>query len=265
MLSYFIFIYDYIIIYIMSFMRLLIKNRNTKNNIYISLTTIPSRSKNILYTVNSILNQKINPQKIFITISTKNLREENINYQLPDVINNHPLIEIITSEKDNGPINKLYGGILKCKNDNDIIITVDDDSIYNRNMIKNIYEQSKIYKEQVIGTIGRIKYNKKIFGYNQKIPCKVKLLEGYGGVGYRKKFFNIQDINTSGLEKEVIFNDDIHISYILKNKGIDLIMVPSEIKEPITYTIFTEKTNPLWKQNENNGLFNRCIKTLKLE
>lgn len=265
MLEYLILIYDYIIIYLISTFNFLIKNKNKKNNIYVSLTTIPSRSKNIIYTINSILNQTVNPQKIFITISEKNLREENINYQLPDIIKNHPLIEIITSEKDNGPINKLYGGILKCKHEDDIIITVDDDSIYNRNMIQNIYDQSKIYKEQVIGTIGRIEYNQKIFGYNNSIPCKVKLLEGYGGVGYRKKFFDIKDINTNGLKKEIIFNDDIHISYILKNKGIQLFMIPSKIKEPITYTIFTEKTNPLWKQNENSGLFNKCIKTLKLE
>ena len=229
------------------------------------MTTIPSRSKNITFTINSILKQTISPNKIFITISKKSLREQNINYEIPSNILNHPLIEIIISDKDNGPINKLYGGILKCQNKDDIIITVDDDSIYNRYMLENIYNYSKTNTKKAIGTIGRIEYKKKIFGYDYDIPCKVKLLEGYGGVGYRKEFFNINDINTDKLSKEIIFNDDIYISYILQKKNIELLLVPSKIKEPITYTIFTEKTNPLWKQNENNGLFDKCLKTLKLE
>ena len=264
MIYYLIFFYDFFIIYITSILGIL-KNVNKKkgSNIYVSLTTIPTRSKNIIFTINSILNQTIVPKKIFITISEKNIREKNIDYEIPKIIKNNSLIEIIQIEKDNGPINKLYGGLSKCQNE-DIIITVDDDSIYNRYMIENLYNYSQKYKNQVIGTIGRIEYKKKIFGYHFNIPCKVKLLEGYSGVAYRKKFLNIEDIKTEKLTKEVIFNDDIYISYLLKNKNIELIMVPSKIKEPVTYTIFTEKTNPLWKQNENNGLFDKCIKTLKL-
>ena len=44
-----------------------------------------------------------------------------------------------------------------------------------------------------------------------------------------------------------------------------VITLPSKIKEPVTYTFFTEKTNPLWKENENNGLYDKCIETLKIK
>ena len=47
-------------------------------NIYISLTTISSRSKNILYTINSILNQTVLPFKIYITICNTPLREKKL-------------------------------------------------------------------------------------------------------------------------------------------------------------------------------------------
>ena len=263
-MNYIIYIYDFIIIYIMSLFGIIYNpNPNTNTNIYISFTTIPSRSKNIIFTINSILKQTIIPNKIFITISKNNFREQNINYEIPEAIQNHKLIEIIILEKDNGPINKLYGGLLNCNEDEDIIITVDDDSIYNRYMIETIYNYSKTNNTNVIGTIGRINYESKIFGYNYDKPINVKLLEGYGGIGYRKKFLNLEDINTNGLNEEIILNDDIYISYILSKKNIELIMIPSKIKEPITHSIFTEKTNPLWKCNEN-GVFNKCLKTLKL-
>jgi hypothetical protein len=265
MIFYIIFLYDFLVVYFYSMVGKLIKNTHKNNNVFISLTTIPSRSKNIIFSLNSILNQTIIPQKIFITISKKNLREQQIDYQIPEIIKKYPLIEIIIIDKDNGPINKLYGGISKCEYNDDIIITVDDDSIYNRYMIENIYKYSQKYKNQVIGTIGRIDYNTKIFGYYTRKPIEVKLLEGYGAIGYRKKFLSLQDINTDNLSKEIIFNDDIYISYLLKKKNIKSIMIPSNIKEPITYTIFTEKTNPLWKQNENNGLFKKCLQTLKLD
>ena len=266
MIYYLLFLYDFIIIYIKSILHSTINYGINKkeNNIYVSLTTIPSRSKDIIFTINSILNQTIIPNKIFITISKNNIREKYINYKIPDEIKKNPLVEIIEIEKDNGPITKLYGGLLKCNHENDIIITVDDDSIYNRYMIENILNYSKKYQNQVIGTIGRIDYKKKIFGYDFIKPFKVRLLEGYGGVGYRKKFFDIKDIDTNNLPKEVIFNDDIYLSYLLKNKDIELIIVPSKIKEPVTYTFFTEKTNPLWNENENNGLYDKCIKTLKI-
>lgn len=265
MLYYILFFIDYLIIYILSiFKKIIIKNNTNIGNFYVSLTTIPSRSKNLLFTINSILNQTIIPAKIFITISKNNIREKNLKYDIHNKIKNHSRIQIIEIEEDNGPINKLYGGIINCKNDDDIFVTIDDDSIYHRYMLENLYNSMVKYKNKAVGTIGRINYNQKIFGYSSLKDIKVKMLEGYGGVGYRKKFFTLQDIDTKGLQKEIIFNDDIYISYILKNKNIDLVLVSSQIKEPLSYTIFTRNTNPLWIQNEDNKLFNKCLHKLKL-
>ena len=264
MIYYILFFIDYLIIYILSIFKKIINKGSNVDNLYVSLTTIPSRSNNLLFTINSILNQTIIPKKIFITISKNNIREKNLKYNIHNKIKNHPLIQIIEIEEDNGPINKLYGGIINCKNNDDIFVTVDDDSIYHRFMLENLYNSMIKYKHKAIGTIGRINYNQKIFGYSSFTDIKVKMLEGYGGVGYRKNFFTLRDIDTKELQKEVIFNDDIYISYILKNKNIDLILVPSQVKEPLSYTLFTRNTNPLWIQNEDNKLFNKCLQTLQL-
>lgn len=265
-LNYFNFLCSFIYVYIYSYFGYIINYNTAKINqdIYVSLTTIPSRSNTLLYTINSILNQTVLPGKIYITICKSPLREKNIKYKIPKIVYQHSIIEVITKDKDNGPIDKLYGGLLRCKKPNDIIITIDDDSIYHNKMIQKILYWSNLFPECCIGSIGRQKYDRKLFGYNFEKHQKVIMLEGYGGVGYKKKFFNLDDINTEKLSKEIKFNDDIYISYLLKKKKIPLILINNGIKEPLTYSLFTKNTNPLWMTNEGKGYYQKCIDILNI-
>ena len=96
--------------------------------IYVSLTTIPKRIKNIKKSVDSLLGQTVKPDKIYINIPKKYKRfkevvEEN---HIPKFERN--IVEVTRCE-DFGPGTKLLGSLKKFEK-NSLVILADDDHIY---------------------------------------------------------------------------------------------------------------------------------------
>ncbi len=102
--------------------------------IYVSLTTIPKRLKNINKSIESLLMQTLKPDKIFINIPNKYKRfEQNIEKsEIPNFKDSR--IEVNRCE-DFGPGTKLLGSLNKFKNDS-LIVLADDDHIYEDYMIE---------------------------------------------------------------------------------------------------------------------------------
>ena len=105
--------------------------------IYVSLTSIPLRIKNLNKSVESLLKQTKKPDKIFINLPKRYKRfKEVINDdQIPKFNDNS--VEIIRCE-DYGPGTKLLGSLDKLKKDS-LIILADDDHIYENYMIEKFY------------------------------------------------------------------------------------------------------------------------------
>ncbi len=106
--------------------------------IYVCLTTIPNRIKNINKTIDSIISQKQKPDKIFVNIPLKYKRFKEIidNSQIEKL--GTGIVEVTRCE-DYGPATKLLGSLEKIK-ENSLIILVDDDHIYEDYMIEKFYE-----------------------------------------------------------------------------------------------------------------------------
>ena len=105
--------------------------------IYVSLTTIPQRVKNLNKSIESLLKQTQKPDKIFINVPLKYKRfSETIkNDQIPKFDSN--IIEITRCD-DCGPGTKLLGSLNKLKK-NSLIILADDDNTYEDYMIEKFY------------------------------------------------------------------------------------------------------------------------------
>ena len=105
--------------------------------IYVSLSTIPQRVKNIKLSVDSLLKQTKKPDKIFINIPNKYKRfDEMVNdNQIPKFSDNR--VEVTRCE-DCGPGTKLLGSLDKL-NKNSLLILADDDHIYEDYMIEKFY------------------------------------------------------------------------------------------------------------------------------
>ena len=105
--------------------------------IYISISTIPSRLKNLNESVQSLLKQTRKPDKIFINIPYKYRRfgetiEDN---QIPKF--DSSIVEVTRCE-DCGPGTKLLGSLNKFKK-NSLVILADDDHTYEDYMIEKFY------------------------------------------------------------------------------------------------------------------------------
>ena len=105
--------------------------------IYVSITTIPQRLKNLNKSVDSLLNQTKKPDKIFINIPNKYKRFKEIikNEEIPKF--NDSSVQITRCE-DYGPGTKLLGSIDQINKDS-LVILADDDHIYQDYMIEKFY------------------------------------------------------------------------------------------------------------------------------
>ena len=105
--------------------------------IYVSISTIPPRIKNLEKSVESILNQTLKPDKIFINIPLKYRRFKEIikDDQIPNF--KDTIVEVTRCE-DYGPGTKLLGSLHKIKKDS-LVILADDDNSYENYMIEKFY------------------------------------------------------------------------------------------------------------------------------
>ena len=182
--------------------------------IYVSISTIPQRIKNLNKSVKSLLNQTRKPDKIFINIPIKYKRfSETIeDRQIPKFDNN--FVEITRCE-DCGPGTKLLGSLNKLEK-NSLLILADDDHTYEDYMIE------------------------KFFYFYSKAPNNAYSFYvhplGNFGIGQGADGFAINTNHLAGINnfynkvvkdyKELFLYDDLWISYFLyffkKNKILSL-------------------------------------------
>ena len=182
--------------------------------IYVSISTIPQRLKNLNETVESLLNQTLKPNKIFINIPYKYDRFSEIikDNQIPKF--NSDAVEVTRCE-DCGPGTKLLGSLNKVKK-NSLLILADDDHVYRDYIIE------------------------KFFYFYSKAPNNAYSFYvhplGNFGIGQGADGFAINTNNLEGIKnfyddvvkdyKELFLYDDLWISYFLyffkKNKILSL-------------------------------------------
>ena len=182
--------------------------------IYISISTIPPRLKNLNESVNSLLNQTKKPDKIFVNVPYKYKRFSEIieDIQIPKFDNS--VVEVTRCE-DCGPGTKLLGSLNKLEK-NSLVILADDDHVYEDYMIeKFLYFYSK--------------------APNNAYSFYVHPLGNFG-IGQGADGFAINTNHLKGVKnfydkvakdyKELFLHDDLWISYFLyffkKNKILSL-------------------------------------------
>jgi hypothetical protein len=209
------------------------KTENRKQKIYVSLTTISSRIKKLVKTIDSILKQTAKPDEIRVYLSKKPyLFDEGINEeQIPPKLkqyNKEGKIKIIYTE-NTGPYRKLLPILKEKWNKKCIIITADDDVIYPLDWIERLLEESEEFPNSIIAHRCRdMKIEgKKIAPYNSwelislksyikdenSINSKRVFPTGRNGVLYKPSFFK-EIIFDKMFLKLCPYNDDIWFKII---------------------------------------------------
>ena len=198
-----------------------------QNKILISLTSYIKRFNFLPRVIESLKQQTIIPNKIVLVLAKEDMKSYNLN------INK---IDIITVNKDLRPHKKYYYTMLKYPEY--AIVTVDDDIIYCKNMLKSLYNSYVEHPNIVSGRRGHLmkyKENGELINYNswnieQKSIIEANydiFLTGVGGILYPPDILNINK-NYLKIIEETIIADDITLKYFEVNKGIEGKWVPNQ-------------------------------------
>jgi hypothetical protein len=227
--------------------------------IYISLTSIFQNQEILLETLISLLNQKLLPDKIFIYLSIEPFLKdigfsdkEITNEQLKELLSKNENKIIINWTENTGPYRKLLPLLKEKWNDDCIIITVDDDTVYNENLIENFYNEYCKYKCLISNrgfTPKLIDNNLETFDYYAHDINKEKYIynfpTGKGGILYKPEFFH--------KTKDLIFNKDIFFKTCGTNDDIwfYIVRVKNNIECYLSKNKFMLKDNT----KSSTGLF----------
>jgi len=129
-----------------------------KKQIIVSLTSFPAAIPYAKDAIKSILVGNTLPDKVVLYLTFSQFKDSKIPLELMALANNNPLFEIRNYKEDI----RSYRKLIPALNDfpNEIIVTIDDDVRYHKNMLRRLLSRHKKYPNAIIGhRIRRIKLN----------------------------------------------------------------------------------------------------------
>lgn len=255
--------------------------------IYISLTSIFRNQNELFLTLQSIVKQSKQPDKIFLYLSDEPsffdagfLDKEITEKNLTTLLSKHKNLIHVAWGKDIGPYGKLLP-LLKEKWDEDcLIITIDDDTEYHPDLIKNLVEDYMIHKCVIsyrgfvpnIKHISELSYDNRIMNIGLQHVSKEQhkhlynFPTGKGGVLYHPSFFHKTE--------QLIFENKIYLETcstaddiwfmlirVLNNVPCFLMARPWCEKDNSTSGLFVNFNH---NHNKNNVFIRNTIERLKL-
>lgn len=194
----------------------LIFNMEKSKPIYVSLTSIYQNQKELLATLESVVRQSISPTTIFLYLSEEpylidtGFKNREITYvPLRQYVENHPII-CVTFVPNEGPFRKLLPLLKQKWNEDCIIITIDDDTVYEislvMNLVRDYYAQRCVINYRGftpnITDIRELTYENRLVLMQKRHPYNFPT--GKGGILYSPEFFK-----KTG---ELIFNKEIYMN-----------------------------------------------------
>lgn len=218
-----------------------IEEYRKKHPIIVSLTTSPTRISKIKNVLDTLDLDSID--YIIIAIPMKFGRDQS-EYIIPEELKNFPKVKILRIEKDLGPITKLIPTIeyakYELKDDDAIVITIDDDTAYPKGMIREL-TLNVISNENTAasGSGQNIDYwgiysifpytNKDMHNTNhtqsQDLNKYVDVIEGFSGIALKPKYVDIELMKYLSESKSCFVSDDMVISFVLALSGINRLKV----------------------------------------
>lgn len=231
-----------------------LNSQKRKNEIIVSLTTIPSRINSASLVIWKLLNQTVKPDRIILNLS----HEEFDNVKLPRLIRKELKLglEIFYCENIK-PHKKYYYTLLN--NPEAVIITVDDDFIYSKRLIEKLYNSYNKHKNCIscMHCIEMKQENGKLISYNNwgiaqetDLPHFDYFAIGVGGILYPPDVLHKEVFNMENIKKLCLMGDDIWLKTMELMNNTPVVLV-EKIKK-FKY-IPTSQREALWKSNLNHN------------
>lgn len=198
-------------------------------NFIVSLASYSKRIKTLHICLESIFSQTLMPKKTILyfdsSICPNEIPEEVISYVKKG-------LEIIFVSDDIGSHNKYYYTFQNFPND--VVITVDDDVIYDKCTFSNLFQTHKKYPNAVCAT--RVtymifddkniitSYNNWISEYDKLIyPSKRLLAVGVGGILYPPHIFIDETFDKNMITRLALTADDIWLKIMQLKRNIPVV------------------------------------------
>lgn len=238
------------------------KAKQTKTRIAVSFSTIPSRVEFIPNVVEEINKQSLKPDVIYACVPhySKRLEKE---YELPDFGYLGDNVRIVRCE-DFGPATKLLGCVPYEDDPDTIIITIDDDQKYHKDVFKTLTGYGEEYPDSVCSFRALSKDLTSAICpafKNIKSP-KSFYIEGFGGVLYRRRFISPEMYSyfQHNLSKDCFVSDDLVISTWLEIEGIPRKKLCDILN--VTGTKSEIDKNDALHRADREGVYSRCHKEM---
>lgn len=225
--------------------------------VWVCLTSISENLPSLYHTLTSLLNQSMKPDHIILCLSTNAYLQDNgfPNYNIPKWLDDMKEVHILWVNNF-GPYRKLLPVLQQLWETNDIIITCDDDTIYDRHFVKKLvraYEKEKCCVAYRCKEYGRdIKYNEMQKGCGKSVW---NFHTGKGGVLYTPKFFHGTNIFSDRFLDLCPYNDDIWFNFLRMKNNIPCLV----LEEKWMIEDLTHRESALWF-NYNKDMNNEQMK-----
>ena len=235
-------------------------NKTERRNprIIVSLTSYPARINMVPYAIASLLNQTMKPDKIILWLGEEQFPGE----KLPAIFERVKKSGVEVNFRADLRAHKKYFYAVK-EYPEDIIITFDDDIIYDDNLIETLYSSYVRHPECVSAMrVHRINFDAdgSIASYSdwdmesgqKDYESHQYLATGVGGVLYPPHSLHEEVFNVEALKKLCLMNDDIWLKFMEVMNGTKV--VPAVDKRMIVGDmIFNSQVTALWKSNVTGG------------
>ena len=242
-----------------------LNTRNRDDKIIVSLTSFPERIDEVKFTIFSLLNQKLKPDKVILWLANDEFinKENSLPNSLLKLIDNGLSIKWydnnIKSYKKLIPSLKMYS--------DSIIVTVDDDIYYPKNWLFNLFEEHKKFPQDIICARSKkilLNSDNEISNYknweileNEESSSFFNFFTGSGGVLYPQNSLNDKVLNENLAMELCPYADDIWFwSMAILNKT-KIKCIDENLNNLIFINPFRElnldNQTTLWKKNVIDG------------
>lgn len=181
--------------------------------VVVSMTTIPARNGTLGPTLRSLDRQTLQPDDVRIYAADG---AGDWDAQDLDFVTLH-------SSPDYGPITKLSAVLDPELDDDDLVVTVDDDIIYEPDWLETLVAAAAAHPRDAVGMSGwnahrMLESTHGSFAFVRP-PATCDVLEGWSGAAYRVGWFDAS-VMMPVCSRELRLVDDVWISSFLEKRGI---------------------------------------------
>lgn len=243
------------------------RNQKRSKKIIVSLTTYPERINVCFYAIKSLMLQSMKPDRIVLWLSKKQFE----GFVFPNKFNRLFKKGLEIQYCEDLKSHKKYYYCLQEQKPNEVVITYDDDIIYERQSIEKLYKCHLIYPNCIICNRAHmiLKENGALapiekwpsFSKEKKVEPYLWVLPSTGnGCLYPYNIMPEKTFDIQSIMKYALFQDDLWICFNHISNGVKI--AKTEYKNAILINVAGSQTRSLTTINDIGGENNRVIKRL---